>query len=132
MLPELKSIRKIKEGKVSLEALVDSIEKMLQQSKKKKDKSFFGRERTKFEIPLQDFKIDEAMAKIYGLIKKNADSQGLVLFSTIIKANSTTESVVRTFIPCLFLTNKGKINMWQDDFFGEIFLSLNKTPENGD
>ena len=132
MLPELKGIRKIKEGKVSLDALVDSIEKMLQQTKKKKDRSLLGRERTKFEMPSHDFKIDEAMVKVYDLIKKNADSQGLILFSTLIKQKSKTESVVRTFISCLFLTNKGKINMWQDDFFGEIFLSLNKTPENGD
>ena len=126
MLPELKSIRKIKEGKVSLDALVDSIEKMLQQTKKKKDRSLLGRERTKFDIPIQDFKIDEEMAKIYALIKQNADSQGLVLFSTLIKQKSNKDSIVRTFISCLFLTNKGKINMWQDEFFGEIFLSLNK------
>lgn len=126
MLPDLKSIRKIKEGKVSLDSLVASIEKMLQQTKKKKDKSLLGRERAKFEIPAYDFKIEEEMEKVYKKIEKNADSEGLVLFSTLIKGKSTSESIVQTFIPCLFLTNKGRINMWQDDFFGEIFLSIPK------
>jgi len=126
LLPDLKSIRKIKEGKVSLDALVDSIEKMLQQSKKTKDKSFLRGERAKFEIPMLDFEIDKEMDKVYKLIEKNADSEGLVLFSQLIKSkDGDVVSVVRTFLPCLFLTNKGKINMWQDEFFGEIFLSLN-------
>jgi len=133
MLPELKSIRKIKEGKVSLDELVASIEKMLESSKKKKDSNFLGRERTTFKIPMPDFKIDEAMDKVYKQIQKNADSQGLIMFSVLVKNHSENpQSVVRTFLPCLFLTNKGKINMWQEEFFGEIFLSINKPVQNGD
>jgi len=132
MLPDLKSIRKIKEGKVSLDELVASIESMLQKSKKTKDRNLLGRERAKFEIPLTDFKIDEAMDKVFVLIEKSADSQGLVLFSRLVKDQGTSEAIVRTFIPCLFLTNKGRINMWQDEFFGEIFLSINKPVQNGD
>ncbi len=131
MLPELKSIRKIKEGKVSLDELVESIEKMLRQSKKTKDRQLLGRERTKFQIPMYDFKIDEAMEDIYKTIEKNADSQGLILFSQLVKHKDNKHSVIRTFIPCLFLTNKGRINMWQEQFFGEIFLSLTKQPQNG-
>ena len=124
MLPELKNIRKIKEGKVSLEELVASIEKMLQSSRKVRDKNFLQRERAKFSIPFSDFKIDEEMEKVYKIIQKSADSQGLVMFSALIKKQSTNEAIVRTFIPCLFLTNKGKINMWQEQFFGEIFISV--------
>ncbi len=126
LLPELKNIRKIKEGKVSLDELVASIEKMLQSSKKMKDRSLLRSERTQFKIPLSGFDIDKAMDKVYKNIQKHADSQGLLLFSRLVKEQDTNEAIVRTFIPCLFLTNKGKINMWQDEFFGEIFLSVNK------
>ncbi|HLC79124.1 MAG TPA: ScpA family protein [archaeon] len=125
LLPDLKNIRKIKEGKVSLEDLVSSIEKMLESTKKKTDKSILGRERTKFTIPAHDFDIDKAMEKVYKIITKNVDSQGLVLFSRLLKEQDSREQIVRTFIPCLFLTNKGRINMWQDVFFGEIFISMN-------
>jgi len=125
LLPDLKNIRKIREGKVSLDELVLSIEKMLKSSKKKSDKQFKSRDRTTFKIPLPDFQIDKEMEKVYLLIEKKADSQGLVLFSALVNNNSdSNKSIVRTFLPCLFLTNKGKINMWQDTFFGEIFISV--------
>ena len=130
LLPDLKNIRRVKEGKVTIDELVSSIEKMLQGSKKTKDAGILRRERTKFELPFPDFDIEKAMEKIYNRISRSADSQGLVLFSRILKENMGTEGIVRTFIPCLFLTNRGRINMWQDVFFGEIFISLNAQPEN--
>ncbi|VVC00127.1 Segregation and condensation protein A [uncultured archaeon] len=125
LLPDLKNIRRIKEGKVTIDELVSSIERMLQTAKRQKDKGLFRRERTKFILPFSDFDIDSAMEKTLKRIERNADSQGLVVFSRIIKDPEDTQGIVRTFIPCLFLTNKGKINMWQEIFFGEIFLSLN-------
>jgi len=129
MLPDLKNIRKIKEGKVSLDELVASIERMLQTSKKTQDKSIL-RERAKFVLPASDFDIEKAMEKVYRSISKKADSQGLVLFSRLISEGDTPEGIVRTFIPCLFLTTKGRINMWQDIFFGEIFLSVNEKKDS--
>lgn len=125
MLPDLQNIRRIKEGKVTIDELVSSIEKMLQSSKKTKDAGILRRDRTRFELPFSDFDIEKAMEKVYSRISRSADSQGLVLFSRILKENMDNQGIIRTFIPCLFLTNKGRINMWQDVFFGEIFLSLN-------
>ncbi len=127
MIPDLKSIRKIKEGKVSLDELVLSIEAMLNAAKKQKDRNLL-RERTKFSIPFSDFKIEEEMERVYKLIEKRADSQGLILFSRLLGQGDAAPSIVRTFIPCLFLTNKGRINMWQDLFWGEIFISLGNGP----
>ena len=128
LIPDLKTIRKIKEGKVSLEELVNSIERMLQSTKKQKDKNIL-RERTKFALPFSDFQIDKEMDRVYKVIEKNADSQGMIIFSRLLRETDTPQEIVRTFIPCLFLTNRGKINMWQDVFFGEIFISMNKAEE---
>ena len=124
LIPDLKSIRKIKEGKVSLEELVTSIERMLQTAKKTKDHNIL-RERTKFKLPFSDFQIDKEMDRVFKVIEKNADSQGMIVFSRLVKESDSAQSIVRNFIPCLFLTNKGRINMWQDVFFGEIFISMN-------
>ena len=126
LIPDLKTIRKIKEGKVSLEELVTSIERMLQTAKKQKDRNIL-RERTKFTLPYSDFQIEKEMERVFKAIQKGADSQGLIIFSRLVKDGDTAQSVVRTFIPCLFLTNKGRINMWQDVFFGEIFISLSNS-----
>ena len=125
LLPNLQNIRRIKEGKVTIDELVSSIEKMLHSAKKTHDKAMLKRERTKFQMPFSDFDLEATMEKVYKRIMRNADSQGLVLFSRILKENIDNEGIVRTFIPCLFLTNRGRINMWQEQFFGDVYISLN-------
>lgn len=124
MLPDLKNIRKIREGKVSLDELVGVIENMLRSSKKMAENSQFRRDRAKFVFPDMGFKIDEAMEKVFKKIQRNADSHGLVTFTRLTKDKKDNVSIVRTFIPCLFLMNKGRILMWQERFFDEIFISL--------
>ena len=121
-LPELTSIRKLREGQVSLDELVSGIEKMLEQSKSRVDKRFLKMERPEFAIPVGNFNIDEKMEEIYTIITERADSQGLLTFSVL--PSNTVAETVETFIACLFLTNNERINMWQEQFFGEIFLSV--------
>src|SRR3989338_10535058 len=67
-LPELTSIRKLREGKVSLDELVLGIEKMLEQSRNRVDKRFIKMERPEFQIPFGGFNIDEKMEEIYTII----------------------------------------------------------------
>ena len=122
-LPELIGTRKLREGKVSLDELVSGIEKMLEQSKGRVDRRFIKMERPEFAIPFSNFSIDEKMGEIYTIIKEKSDSQGLLLFSAL--PHATIAETVETFIACLFLTNNERINMFQEQFFGEIFLSLN-------
>ena len=124
ILPQLKNIRRIKEGHISLDSLVDAIEVILEKSKKKRSK-IFEREAVEFRVPLSDFNIEERMNEVYDSIQKNVDSQGMLVFSSLLKENDPV-AVVRTFIPCLFLFNKGNINMWQDEFWEDIFISVNK------
>ena len=100
---------------------------MLEQSKSRVDKRFLKMERPEFAIPFENFNIDEKMEEIYTIITERADSQGMLTFSVL--PSNTVAETVETFIACLFLTNNERINMWQEQFFGEIFLSLNKTPQ---
>jgi segregation and condensation protein A len=130
MLPDLKNIRKIREGKVSLDELVNAIENMMRNSKKMAENSQFKRTRTKFVFPDMNFKIDMAMEKVFKKIQRNADSRGMVTFTRLTKDKQDNVSIVRTFICCLFLMNKGKILMWQEKFFDEIFISLKTDQEN--
>ncbi|MFH1255880.1 MAG: segregation/condensation protein A [Candidatus Diapherotrites archaeon] len=125
-LPELMNIKKIKEGRISLDELVESIEAVLEKTKQKRLKER-PIEVPEFKIPFASENIDEKMEVVFEKIKENADSQGLVLFSRLINGSETNSyKIVDTFIPCLFLHNKGKITLWQDDWFGEIFISIVK------
>lgn len=127
MLPELRGVRKFKEGKVSLDALVEAIENVLEKSKKKKMKAL-EKDIPEFRVPFEGFNIEEKMEDVYKKIQEMTDSQGLVLFSKLVNGNDVI-AIVDTFIPCLFLSNQNKINMWQEDFFGEIFISLRNSNE---
>jgi segregation and condensation protein A len=124
-LPELKAIHRIKEGKISLDDLVEQIEGMLSANKKKKSNILRELDKPEFKIPLNSLNIDEKMKEVLKLIQEKIDSQGLTTFNAILLDNSVNE-IVEYFIATLFLINKEKINAWQDEFFGEIFISLNK------
>jgi len=126
-IPELVGQRPARESRLTLDELVQNIESILNKSKSKNrfDKMF---EEVKFAIPYNDFNIDEKMAEVFALIQQRCDSQGIVLFSQLMNGNKSSTQVVQTFIPLLFLANKGKVNLWQEDFWQEIFISLAESP----
>ncbi|MFH1696460.1 MAG: ScpA family protein [Candidatus Diapherotrites archaeon] len=125
MLPELKSMHRMKEGKVSLDSLVESIERMLEKSRGVKKRVEFA-ERPEFLIPALQENIEAKMDEVYALVKGSVDKEGLVLFSQLAKGRSRPMDVIMVFLPVLFLANKGRLEIWQDEFFGEIFVSLVK------
>lgn len=122
-LPELRNVRRLREGgRISLDSLVEAIEVILEKSKKKRS-AVFERENIEFRVPFSDFNLEEKMVEIYERITCNLDSQGMVVFSSLVKS-CEPDNVVRSFISCLFLFNKGRINMWQTEFWDDIFISL--------
>ncbi|MFH1225031.1 MAG: segregation/condensation protein A [Candidatus Diapherotrites archaeon] len=123
MLPELRSMHRGKEGRVSLDVLVESIEKLLERSGKGR-KPLEAAERPEFLIPVLRENIEAKMDGVYKLVKKGADSKGIVLFSQLVKGMKKPMDIVMVFLPLLFLANKGKIDVWQDEFFGEIMIQM--------
>lgn len=124
MLPELRVIKSTRQGKVSLDELVNAIEKMLDKNKDRFEKRALGtKEVIEFKLPYADYNIDERIEQVFGEIKSKADSTGMLLFSHLVEGKKPAE-IIDTFVPCLFLANKQKINIWQEEFFGEIFISL--------
>lgn len=125
-IPELVAPRLVREGKVSLDDLVSAIENVLVSTKKKRLMER-EKERVKFEIPFAQENIEERKGEVLKCLEEHKDVEGLVLFSRLVKDKGATE-LIGTFVALLFLNNEGKVNMWQDDFFGEIFIAL--TPED--
>jgi len=126
-IPDLAGQRQFRGGKVTLDELVLSIEQILQKTKQKKsilrDKGI-----PEFNVSFSNVNIEEKIASVFEKIKGRADSQGLVMFSAILDEKTPVE-MVNCFIPMLFLVNKGKINAWQEEWFGEIFIALQKEIE---
>lgn len=127
-IPELRNSRGVREGKVTLDELVKTIEVMLNKSKRKN--SFASKlEEVRFHIPFSEVDIEQKMIEVRALVKQKADSQGMLLFSQLADKNPSPTEVINIFIPLLFLANKGELAIWQEAFWEEIFISLQKRIE---
>lgn len=126
VVPHLQAPKRITKRKVTLTELVDAINDVLHRTRQPRKEPV----NLEDELDFMDYfnaeeteTIEENVKNIYETVKKNADNEGLTNFSTIIESNEPEEKVSK-FFPLLYLMNDNKINLWQDDFFGEIFIAL--------
>ncbi len=127
-IPELKGVRRFRQGKVSLDELVEGIAEVFEKTKKKQNSILRSKEIPDFKVLVDEGSIEEKIAGVEKRIAERADSQGLVTFSQLLDEKTSIE-MVNVFLPLLFLMNRGKVNAWQDQWFGEIFISLLKQAE---
>ncbi len=121
-IPELRGQRQFREGKISLDELVESIGEILEKTKYKKS-ILRDKEIPEFSLEFNKEKAAEQVDKVFAKIKEKVDSQGLVSFTDLLE-EQTPLAMVYCFVPLLFLVNNGKVNAWQEEWFGEIFISL--------
>lgn len=119
-LPDLMASRSFREGRISLDELVESIEGIIQQTTPSKRGA---RDIPRMELNFDTTSIEEKLEDIFNLIKLKVDSQGIVLFDDLLE-NNEIDSIINTFLPVLFLMNSGKILAYQEEFFGKIFVKL--------
>lgn len=127
-LPELQPITRIKERTITLDELLREIEAVIEQTKKK---SSVSRPVEEITIPVPQISEKDLSAKIeetYEKIVACADEQGLALFSDIIKGAKPLE-IITAFLCLLFLASKQRISIWQENFFGEIFIAIRNKKE---
>jgi len=127
-IPQLSGQRQFREGKISLDELVLSIENILLKTKSRQS-ILRQKEIPEFKFFVGEGNIDQKIDVVFKKISERADSQGLVMFTALLDEKTPLE-MVNCFIPLLFLVNKGKVNAWQEEWFGEIFISLMKEAEN--
>lgn len=127
MMPELMPPRFSREGKVTLDMLVESIESILEKTKSKVQKEREGKDHQGFNFPIPKMNFEGKMRELLGLIQQNTDETGLARFSHVMEGKSTHE-VIEFFLSMLFLINERKLNAWQTQLFGEIFVSTTLSP----
>jgi segregation and condensation protein A len=123
IMPELINPTLVREGKVTLDELVESIENILDKTKTKLQRMRDTKERPVFSLPIATLNIEGKMKELLELVNEHADHLGLARFSQLVENRSANE-IVDSFIALLFLINKRKLNAWQEDLFGEIMISL--------
>jgi segregation and condensation protein A len=109
--------------KVTLDELIDALNKAMKvEQKKEKVRRVLGK-RIKAEIGEEEdieVRINSLMSEIDGLLFKL--KSGKVEFSKIVEKWERDE-IVRHFMPLLYLSSRGKVATEQEDFFKEIYIS---------
>jgi chromatin segregation and condensation protein Rec8/ScpA/Scc1 (kleisin family) len=81
-------------------------------------------------IDLYLVEIEERMKNLYELLSRLARESKVIVFSKIIAKSKKLEAV-KTFIILLFLAHRGKASLWQEDAFGELYITLTGVPTVG-
>ncbi|MBI4214990.1 segregation/condensation protein A [archaeon] len=126
--PQLTPMLRTTQRKITLDELIVAVGDIMKITARREAR----RERLRVEVPpallniiitnKEDF--ERLQNSVMERIKKLADRNGLVLFSNLVE-QKTREEVIRYFIPALHLSTQKKIMLWQEQVFGEIFISLN-------
>ena len=119
-LPDLMANRSAREGRITLDELVSSIEDIIHRTKPRNN---VARIMPRMEINFDTTSIEEKLESVFNLILSKADSQGIVMFTDLL-IDGDTDTIIGTFLPLLFLMNKGKVLAYQNEFFGDIFVKV--------
>jgi len=106
--------------KVTLNELMTALEEVFEEQKRRQEKPVI-KENITINIP--KYNITKQMNEIFARVKETADANGLVLFSSLLKDKNRKE-IIYTLLPLLHLAQEGKLSVFQEKFFGEIFIQL--------
>ncbi len=130
IMPQLESVLRTTTRKVTLEELIAAVEDIMTKEKKKAERQSRVLERivpdSLLEMAVKGDDFEKKLKDSLEEVKKNIDHENLVLFSDLIEER-TAYNVINHLIPLLHLANDGKIGMWQEKAFGEIFIHLLET-----
>ncbi|MCX6821965.1 MAG: segregation/condensation protein A [Candidatus Aenigmarchaeota archaeon] len=113
--------------KVTLDELIDALNKAMKVEEKKETVKRVLGKRLKAEIGEEEdieVRINELMSEIDGLLSKLKSEK--VEFSKIVEKWERDE-IVRHFMPLLYLSSRGKVATEQEEFFKEILISKKET-----
>ncbi|NOZ59484.1 MAG: segregation/condensation protein A [Euryarchaeota archaeon] len=82
------------------------------------------REKPKLVIQVDEEGIKEKIARVYERVRRLCSLSQVVRFFDIVENSEDRLAVVETLLCLLYLDSQRKVNVWQEELFGEIFVSL--------
>lgn len=108
---------------VTLDELLLAMEKVFDEQRKREEKAQRIEIPSVINIQLPEFSIEERMGEIYERVLAEKDSEGLSTFSAIL-TDKTPEGIIMALLPLLHLVQDGELSIFQEKFFGEIFIRV--------
>ncbi len=120
-LPELVfKVNRPRNRRVTLEELLRSMEDVMKKGRRKPTR-MFAPQTLLLDLPKED--LSQRMSFVYEKAVTLKDADCVLVFSALLPEKNA-DGIVRLLIPVLHLVQEEKLAMWQDDFFGEIFLKV--------
>ncbi|MCX8196755.1 MAG: segregation/condensation protein A [Candidatus Micrarchaeota archaeon] len=110
---------------VTLDELLVAMEKVFEEQKRREEKARKIEIQPVINIQLPEFNIEEKMEEVYQRVLKEKDSEGLATFSSLLKERTPVE-IISVLIPLLHLVQAKRLSLFQEKFFGEIFIRVNE------
>lgn len=121
VVPQLEIVSRIPPKRpITLNELIEEMEKVMKYEKKNVVKSV-QLEEVFYEIEHRN--MQEEIEAVLALLIAKMDSEGWVMFSSIIETGEPRE-IVRKLLPILHLSQEEKLDLRQDEYFGEIFIKV--------
>lgn len=81
-------------------------------------------------VDLYLMEIEERMENLYRFLCQLASEAKMVIFSKVVAGAERLEAV-KTFIVLLFIAQRGKVGLWQEEESGELYITLMGGPAVG-
>jgi hypothetical protein len=78
-------------------------------------------------VDLYLMEIEDRMKDLYILLCQLASESKLIIFSKVVAGLEKLEAV-KTFIILLFLAQRGEVNLWQEENFGGLYVTITGEP----
>ncbi|MBI5228491.1 segregation/condensation protein A [Candidatus Micrarchaeota archaeon] len=106
--------------RVTLEELINAVDEVMKQGKRLTTRVAIPRV---LNIEISKQELHEKIREVYEKAISLKDEESILLFSALL-TDKTPENITYYLIPVLHLVQETKMNAWQDEFFGEIFLKV--------
>ncbi|MDE1856837.1 MAG: segregation/condensation protein A [Candidatus Micrarchaeota archaeon] len=109
--------------RITLDELMHALDEAIKIEKRREE--VYQRELPPLNITIDEKGIDEKIESAMDHIRSNLDTEGLTTFAHISSRHYSPDNVMLDlFVPLLFLNHKRRISIWQEEFFGEIFIKV--------
>ncbi|MFP3215651.1 MAG: ScpA family protein [Candidatus Micrarchaeota archaeon] len=109
--------------KVTLAELIQALDEAMKIKEVKEQKR---NEVFTLPIKFENKDIELELNRVLQEIKMSVDEKGMTTFSSLAKISKGNDILVDLFVPLLYLANREKIILLQEQFFGEIIIVLGR------
>jgi segregation and condensation protein A len=118
-----------RKGKVNLDDLINALKKALNVENRRVIRRSYEKAIQEAKIPEKRYDIGLLIKNVYDKIVNLFESKKTLTFNELVNSNRKEDKIL-TFVPLLHLSNQNKVDINQEEHFGDIYIDLIKGGKN--